>query len=48
MHLALNMAKLARGVLSRAAIQETQYLINKSLSEVRKGKKHSAAFPGHK
>jgi len=33
-HLALNMAKLAKGGFSRASVDETQYLIKKLCDEV--------------
>jgi len=47
MHLALNMAKMAKGGISRAAIEETQQLIKKPLTEVREEKKRGVGFPGH-
>jgi hypothetical protein len=48
MRLALNMAKMAKGGFSRAAIEETQYLFQKPPAEVREEKKQGAEFPGHK
>jgi len=47
MRLALNMAKMAKGGFSRAAVEETQQLITKSRAEVREEKKRGAKFPGH-
>jgi hypothetical protein len=47
MRLALNMAKVANGGLSRTAVEETQYLIKKPCAKVRKGKKRRVEFPGH-
>ena len=47
MRLALNMAKMAKGGFSRAAVEETQYLIKKPLAEVREEKKRGVEFPGH-
>jgi len=47
MRLALNMAKIAKGGLSRAAIEETQRLIKKPRAEVREEKKRGVEFPGH-
>jgi len=47
MRLALNMAKMAKGGFSRAAIEETQQLIKKPCAEVREGKKRGVRFPGH-
>ena len=48
MHLALNMAKMAKEGFSRAAIEETKYLIKKPRAEVREEKKRGVEFPGHK
>jgi hypothetical protein len=47
MHLALNMAKMAKGGFSRAAIEETQQLIKKPCAKVREEKKRGIEFPGH-
>jgi hypothetical protein len=47
MRLALNMAKMAKGGISRAAVEETQYLIKKPRSEVREEKKWVVEFSGH-
>ena len=47
MRLALNMAKMAKGRFSRAAIEETQHLIKKPRAEVREEKKQGVQFPGH-
>jgi len=48
MHLALNMAKMAKGGFSHTTIEEMQYLIKKSPAEVWEEKKLGVAFPGHK
>jgi len=48
MRLALNMATLAKESFSRAAIEETKYLINKPRAKVREEKKRGVEFPGHK
>jgi len=48
MHLALDMAKMAKEGFSRAAIEETKYLIKKPRAEVREEKKQGVEFPGHK
>jgi len=48
MRLALNMAKMAKGGFSRAAIEETQQLIMKPCAEVREEKKRGVEFPGHR
>jgi hypothetical protein len=48
MCLALNMAKMATEGFSRAAIEETKYLIKKPGAEVREEKKRGVEFPGHK
>jgi len=45
--LASNMAKMAKGGLSRAAIDEMQQLIKKPRTEVRDEKKWGVEFPGH-
>jgi len=46
MRLALNMAKMAKEGFSRAAIEETKYLIKKPRAEVREEKKRGVEFPG--
>jgi len=48
MRLALNMAKMAKEGFSRAAIEETKYLIKKPRAEVRQEKKRGVESPGHK
>jgi len=48
MHLALNMGKMAKGGLSRTAIEETKYLIKKPCTKVREEKKRGVEVPGHK
>jgi len=48
MRLALNMAKMAKGEFSHAAIEETQFPIKKPQAEVREEKKRGVEFPGHK
>jgi hypothetical protein len=48
MRLALNMAKMAKEGVSRAAIEETRYLIKKPRAKVREEKKRGVEFPGHK
>jgi len=45
---ALNMAEMAKGGFSGAAIEETQQLIMKPRAEVRQEKKRAVEFPGHK
>jgi len=47
MRLALNMAKMAKEGFSRAAIEETKYLIEPPRAEVREEKKWGVEFPGH-
>jgi len=47
MHLALHMAKLAKGGFSHTAMVETQYLINIPLAEVEEEKMRDVEFPGH-
>jgi hypothetical protein len=47
MRLALNMAKMAKGGISRAAIEETQQLIKKPRAEVQEENKRGVEFPGH-
>ena len=44
---ALNMAKTAKGGVSRAAMEETHFLITKPRAEVRDEKKRGVEFPGH-
>jgi len=48
MHLALNMAKMAKWGFSRAPIEETQFLIKKPPVEVQEEKKWGVEYPGHK
>ena len=48
MHLALNMAIMAKDGVSRAAMEETKYLIKKPRAEVRAQQTKSVEFPGHK
>jgi len=48
MRLALNVAKMAKEGFSRAAIEETQFLIKKCCAEVRDEKKRGFEFPGHR
>jgi hypothetical protein len=48
MRLALNMAKMAKEGFSRAAIEETKYLIKKPRTEVREEKKRCVVLPAHK
>jgi hypothetical protein len=48
MRLALNAAKMAKEGISRAAIEETQFLIKKPRAEVQEEKKRDVEFPGHK
>jgi len=48
MHLALHMAKMAKGEFLSAAKEETEYLINKPRTEVWAEKKQGVEFPGHK
>ena len=47
MRLALNIAKMAKRVFSRAAIEQTQQLIKKPRAEVRQEKKWGVEFPRH-
>jgi len=47
MCLALNIAKMAKGGFSRAAIEETQQLIKIPRAEVREEEKLGVEFPGH-
>jgi len=48
MCLALNMPKMAKEGFSRAAIEETKYLIKKPRADDREEKKRGVEFPGHK
>jgi len=47
MRLALNMAKMAKGGFSHAAIEETQYMFKKPRTKIREEKKRGVEFPGH-
>jgi len=47
MRLALNMAKMAKGGFSCAAVEETQYRIKKPRAEVRAEMQRGVEFPGH-
>jgi len=47
MRLAMNMAIMAKGGFSVAAIEETQQLIKQPCAEVREEKKRGGEFPGH-
>jgi hypothetical protein len=47
MRLALNIAKMGKQRISRAAIEETQQQIQKPGGEVREEKKRGVEFPGH-
>jgi len=48
MRLALDMAKMAKEGFSRAAIEETKYLVKTPHAEVREEKKWGVEFPGRK
>ena len=48
MRLALNMAKMAKGGFSCAAIGETQLLIKRPWAKVREEKKWGVDSPGHR
>ena len=48
MCLDLNMATMAKGGFSQAAIEEMQYLIKNARADVRKEKKRGVTFPRHK
>jgi len=48
MCLVLNMAKMAKGGFSCAAMEETQFLIKKPQAKVQEEKKWGVEFPGHK
>jgi len=45
--LALNMAKMAKGGFSRAAIEETQFQMKIPWAKAREEKKRRVEFPGH-
>jgi hypothetical protein len=45
MCLVLNMAKMAKNGFSRAAKEDTKYLIKKPRAEVRQGQKRGVEFP---
>jgi hypothetical protein len=45
--LAWNMAKMTKGMFSRAAIWDMQYLIKNPRTAVCEEKKQSVVFPGH-
>jgi len=47
MCLVLNMAKMPKEGFSRAAMEESKYLIKKPCSEVREEKMRGVEFPGH-
>jgi hypothetical protein len=47
MRVALNMAKMVKGGFSRAAIEETQQLINEPQAEIWEEKMREVEFPGH-
>jgi len=47
MHLASNMAKMAKGGFSHGAIEQTQYLIKNPRADVRDEKKRGVEYPGH-
>jgi len=47
MRMALNMAKMAKGGFSRAAIEETQFLFKEPQAKVWEEKKRGVEFPGH-
>jgi len=47
MRRALNMAKMAKGGFSRAAMEETQHLIKKPCAEAQEAKKRGVEFPRH-
>jgi len=48
MHLDLNMAKMAIGGLSRAAIEETQHKLKEPLTEVLKERTREVQYSGHR
>jgi hypothetical protein len=47
MRLVLNMAKMAKEGCSRAAVEETKYIIKTPTTEVREEMKHGVEFPGN-
>jgi hypothetical protein len=47
MHLAFNMAKMAKGGFSHAAIEKSQQLIKKPCAEVHEENKQGVKFPAH-
>jgi len=47
MHMALDMAKMAKEGFSRATIEETKYLIKERCTEVRDENQRGVEFPGH-
>jgi len=48
MHLTLSEVKMAKEGFSLAAIEETQFLIEKPRAEVPEEKKQNVEFPGHR
>jgi hypothetical protein len=48
MRLTVNMAKMTKGGISHAAIEETQQQIKKHCTKVRQEKKRGVEIPGHK
>ena len=47
MHLALNMAKMAKGGVWHATIEETQLIIKTPRADVQVGTNRGVKFPGH-
>jgi len=47
MHLALNMAKMAKGGFLHPTIEETQYLIKKPRAKIQEEKMLGVESPGH-
>jgi hypothetical protein len=47
MHMALNLAKIAKEGFSSTAIEDTQYLLLTSCAKAREVKKWGVEFPGH-
>jgi len=47
LRLALNMGKMAKERILRAAIEKTQYLTKKPLAKVQEENTHGVEFPGH-
>jgi len=47
MHLALNMAKMAKEGFSHAKMEEMKHLIKKPQADVQEEKKQGVEFPGH-